>query len=274
MRTVAIITNKNKDTDGSITAKTSNLLSGNFNIIYDDGTSPENTAKVMKAADTAIIIGGDGTLLSAANHAAAEGVPILGINMGNMGFLADVELSELECALESFASGKYTIDERFMIEAVHTSPDGQSEPLTALNDIVISRASYGRMVAIEVIVDGHFVAAYDGDGVVIATPTGSTAYSLSAGGPVVDASLEVFIITPICPHTMSSKPLIVSGKSKIALRFKSTFGDKSTLTADGFAAEAMSHGDEILIRAADKKTKLIKVSERCFYQLLHKKLQG
>jgi len=139
---------------------------------------------------------------------------------------------------------------------------------------VISRASYTRMIALDVLVDDHFVTSYVGDGVVVSTPTGSTAYSLSAGGPVVDSSLDVCIITPVCPHTMSSKPLIVPGSSKITIRFHADFDDISMLTSDGQRSVKIADGDEIIIKASALKTRLIKVSNRGFYEIFNKKLQG
>jgi NAD+ kinase len=159
-----------------------------------------------------------------------------------------------------------------MLEAVLKAKDGTETVLPALNDIVISRASYTRMIALDVLVDGHFLASYVGDGVVISTPTGSTAYSLSAGGPVVDPGLNVSVITPVCPHTLNSKPVIISGDADITVNFHETFDDVSMLTTDGQTGIEISEGDTVTIRASKLKTQLIKVSDRCFYQILHRKL--
>ncbi len=275
MHTVAIITNKKKDTDSYVTNKCIELLKDKFNLVFSDGTDPESLKTLLKDCFSAIVIGGDGTILLAASALAEAGVPILGINMGHMGFLADVELSELEKALCDFADGNYNIEERFMIEAmVNADKKEKTSPLTALNDLVISRASYTRMIALDVLVDNHFVTSYVGDGVVVSTPTGSTAYSLSAGGPVVDSSLDVCIITPVCPHTMSSKPLIVPGSSEITIKFHANFDDISMLTADGQKSVKIAEGDEIVIKASPLKTRLIKVSGRGFYDIFTKKLQG
>ncbi len=275
MHTVAIITNKKKDIDSLVTNKCIDILKNKFNLVFSDGTDKESLKALLADCFSAIVIGGDGTILLAANEAANAGVPILGINMGHMGFLADVEPSELERALGEFADGNYNIEERFMIEAAVS--DGKKEktsPLTALNDLVISRASYTRMIALDVLVDGHFVTSYVGDGVVVATPTGSTAYSLSAGGPVVDSSLDVCIVTPVCPHTLSSKPLIVPGSSEITIRFHDKFDDISMLTSDGQRSVKIADGDEIIIKASPLKTRLIKVSNRGFYEIFNKKLHG
>ena len=274
MQKVAIITNKKKDIDGKITQKCQNILKEKFQVSLYDGMDEKITKETMEGSIAAVIIGGDGTILSSAHVGAQTDVPLLGINMGHMGFLADVELSELEDALKSLVEGNYSIEERFMLSGELHKKDGTNYSFTALNDFMISRASYTRMVALDIWVDNHFVASYEGDGVVIATPTGSTAYSLSAGGPVVDASLSVSIITPVCPHTMSSKPMIVPGNSKIIIKFKNIFDNVSKLTCDGQRGEEISDGDTIYIQGSALKTKLIKISDRCFYEILHKKLQG
>lgn len=274
MQSVAIITNFKKDIDGKVTKRCEEILKKKFNVLFCDGKDEKETDEILKKVVGAVIIGGDGTILSSAHLGAKNKVPLLGVNMGHMGFLADVELSELENALDAFVKGNYAIEERFMLSATLVKSDGSKKSLTALNDLVISRASYTRMVALDVWVDNHFVASYVGDGVVVATPTGSTAYSLSAGGPVVDTSLCVSIITPVCPHTMNSKPLIVPGDAKICIKFKNTFDDVSMLTSDGQRALETSDGDVILIEGSPLKARLIKVSDRCFYEILQKKLQS
>lgn len=271
MQTVAIITNRKKDSDGAVTKKCADILKSKYNLVYSDGTNDAEVRRTLTGCVAAIVIGGDGTILLGANAAASCAVPVLGVNMGNVGFLADVELSELEDALSAFASGNYTVEERFMIEA---RVNGMQEPLTALNDLVISRASYTRMVALDVMVDSHFLASYVGDGVVVATPTGSTAYSLSAGGPVVNPALDACIITPVCPHSVNSKPMIVPANAQITIRFHADFDDISMLTSDGQHSVKISDGDEIVIKASPLKTLLIKVSDRCFYEIYNKKLHG
>ncbi len=272
MDRIAIITNKLKDSDGKITKICVGILESEFDISLVDGRGFDETLNAVSGAAAAIVIGGDGTILSASLAAARCNVPILGINLGHLGFLADVELSELKDALRAFCRGEYKIEQRFMLEAVLRAKDGTETVLPALNDIVISRASYTRMIALDVLVDGHFLASYVGDGVVVSTPTGSTAYSLSAGGPVVDPALNVSIITPVCPHTLNSKPVIISGDASITINFHETFDDVSMLTTDGQTGIRISEGDTVTVRASRLKTQLIKISDRCFYEILHKKL--
>lgn len=274
MDKITIVTNQKKDLDGSVTKKCADILAKHFNIEYDNGGDIHITKEKLSSSKAAIVIGGDGTLLWTSVAAAECKTPVLGINLGNLGYLADIELSELKEGLEAFTQGNYTIEERFMIEAKCKSKDGTVTKLPALNDIVISRASYTRMIALDVLVDSHFLSSYVGDGIVISTPTGSTAYSLSAGGPVAHPGLDVSIITPVCSHTLGSKPVIVPGKSEITVRFHETFDDQSMLTADGQRAIRIVDGDTITVSASNLKTRLIKVSKRNFCEILHKKLQG
>ena len=273
MQTIAIITNKKKDTDGKITKKCEELLKDKYNLIFSNGTQEDELKKILSQCQSAIVIGGDGTILLVAGVASSLNVPILGINMGNMGFLADVEPTEIESALESFTKGDYSFDERFMIEAsVKEKGTAEKKTLVALNDLVISRASYTRMIALDIFVDSQFAASYVGDGVVVSTPTGSTAYSLSAGGPIVDSSLDVCIITPVCPHSLGAKPMIVHGNSEISIRFHANFDDISMLTSDGHKSIKISDGDEITINASSLKTRLIKISNKGFFEIFNKKL--
>ena len=272
MDKIAIITNKLKDCDGKLTNFCVEILKSQFDISLVDGRAYDETLTAVSGAVAAIVIGGDGTILSASLAAAQCNTPVLGINLGHLGFLADVELSELKNALEAFCRGEYKVEQRFMLEAVLRAKDGTETVLPALNDIVISRASYTRMIALDVLVDGHFLASYVGDGLVISTPTGSTAYSLSAGGPVVDPALDVSVITPVCPHTLNSKPVIISGDACITVNFHGTFDDVSMLTTDGQRGIQISEGDTVSVRASKLKTRLIKISDRSFYEILHKKI--
>ncbi|MBR3933033.1 MAG: NAD(+)/NADH kinase [Clostridia bacterium] len=273
MPTAAIVTNKTKDPDFLITKKVAGILSEKYSIIYDNDFDLENIHTMYQKAEVIIVLGGDGTLLGAAGYASVFGKPILGINLGNLGFMADVEINDLEKALTAFMQGDYKIEHRFMIDAVIEKPSGEKEEFSALNDVVVTRASYQRMVAFDVSVNGDHLASYQGDGLVVSTPTGSTAYSMSAGGPVVDPTLNACVITPVCPHTMSSKPVIVPGDAKIEIRFKSTFDDMAMVTGDGQTGIRLSEGDIITIKGSKKTTGLIKLFNKSFYEILNRKLQ-
>lgn len=274
MPTAAIITNPKKDADGIYTKRVAAILKEKYDILYDKDFKKEDIHTMYEKADVIIVLGGDGTLLSAADSASSFGVPMLGINLGHLGFMADVEENSIEASLKAFLKGEYTTDRRFMIDATVNKKDGSVIKLSALNDIVVTRASYQRMVAFDIKVNGDHLATYQGDGLVVATPTGSTAYSMSAGGPVVDPSLDVCIITPVCPHTISSKPVIVPGNAEIRIDFKSTFDDKAMLTADGKEGIRLCEGDVIKINASSKTLGLIRLKSRSFYDILHHKLQG
>ncbi|MBQ6895169.1 MAG: NAD(+)/NADH kinase [Clostridia bacterium] len=274
MPTAAIITNRKKDPDGLYTKKVADILKRKYTVLFDSDYSEDNIYKMFKESDVAVVLGGDGTLLSASDMASSFDVPLLGINLGHLGFMADVEEKNIEESLNTFLDGGYKIDRRFMIDAFIEKKDGSRLTISALNDIVVTRASYQRMVAFDIKVNGDNLATYQGDGLVVATPTGSTAYSMSAGGPVVDPSLEVCIITPVCPHTMSSKPVIVPGQAEIQIDFKSTFDDKAMLTADGKEGIGLCEGDVIKIKGSERKLGLIRLLNRSFYDILNLKLQG
>ncbi len=274
MPTAAIITNRKKDPNGLYTKKVADILKRKYTVLFDSDYSEDDIYKMYEESDVAVVLGGDGTLLSASDVASMYDVPLLGINLGHLGFMADVEEKNIEASLNTFLDGGYKIDRRFMIDALIEKKDGSRLTISALNDIVVTRASYQRMVAFDIKVNGDNLATYQGDGLVVATPTGSTAYSMSAGGPVVDPSLEVCIITPVCPHTMSSKPVIVPGQAEIQIDFKSTFDDKAMLTADGKEGIGLCEGDVIKIKGSEKKLGLIRLLNRSFYDILSLKLQG
>jgi len=274
MPTAAILTNKTKDTDGKITKKVAKILSKKYDILFSSDYDEDSLHIMYEKSDVIVVLGGDGTILRSAKYAAKYNTPILGINLGNLGFMAAAELSVIDEALDMFLKGEYDIEKRFMIDACITRSNKDTKTVTALNDIVVTRASYQRMVAFDVSVNGDHLASYQGDGLVVSTPTGSTAYSMSAGGPVVDPSLDVCIITPVCPHTMASKPVIVPGNAKIEIRFKSTFDDMAMLTADGQSGIRLSEGDIIKVNGSQNTIGLIKLSKMSFYNLFHLKLQG
>lgn len=273
MPTAAIVTNIHKDPERVITKKVAQILQQKYEIIYDKDYSENSIHAMYQNADVIVVLGGDGTLLASARYASLYATPILGINLGNLGFMADVELTNLEKALDAFMQGEYTIDNRFMIDATIKKSTGANETISALNDVVVTRASYQRMVAFDVSVNGDHLASYQGDGLVVSTPTGSTAYSMSAGGPIVDPLLDVCVITPVCPHTMSSKPVIVPGNAKIEIKFKSTFDDMAMVTADSQAGIRLNEGDIITIKGSEKTTGLIKLCNKSFYDILNRKLQ-
>lgn len=232
-------------------------------------------ARVLKfreffdVADIVVVTGGDGSLLRAAPGAAMAGKPLLGINLGRVGYLASAEKSSLEKVAQQLLNGEYTVNEHLMLS---TNCDGKN--LLALNDIVISRSEMGRIIEFSLYVDDEYVDTYTADGMVVATPTGSTAYSLSAGGPVAYPYMDMLIITPICAHGLSSRPIVVPSDKKITIKLGDKYNYRAIASADGHIFKKLTTNGSITIKKSDKKTKLIKTNNCGFYELLRIKLKG
>ena len=210
-------------------------------------------------------------MLRVAQTASDYGLPILGINFGRVGFLTDLEkgdLNEISCIF----SGEYTLDERMMLTASVTENGEEKYRFSALNEIALSRGNFSKMLEMDLYVDNGLCTPIRADGLIVATPSGSTAYSLSAGGAVVDPSAEVFAVTPICPHTLNIRPMIIWKNRTICIRQSKEAENVSYLSCDGNEAVVISPGMEINIRIAEKKTKLIRIANRNFYSVLKDKL--
>ncbi|MDI3310215.1 MAG: NAD(+)/NADH kinase [Thermoanaerobacterium sp.] len=177
----------------------------------------KSSTEIFKNSDFIVVLGGDGTILNVARQCASFSAPILGVNLGHLGFLAEVDAEDVFEAVEKIVKGEFSIDKRMMLEASIVKDNMEAVNFIALNDIVVTRGSFSRMVKLKVFVNEQYVNTYLADGIIISSPTGSTAYSLSAGGPIVYPNLELFVITPICPHTLHSRSIIVSEKDKVKL---------------------------------------------------------
>lgn len=242
-------------------------ISGIENTIYI-----ENPEDKMGEIDFIAVLGGDGSLLGVARKYAKYDKPILGINFGRLGYLVELEKSNLD-SLSSLFDGNYRIEERIMIDAT-VLRNGETVFLgTALNDAVVTKGALSRMVHLSVFTGFQEINQYHADGVVVATPTGSTAYSMSAGGSAVSPELEVFLITPICPHSLTCKPIIVSDRQSV--KIKADFADNQEvyLTLDGQEGVRLSKGDIVEITKSVKTTKLIRMTERNFFNILKQKLE-
>jgi len=229
--------------------------------------------ELLSNADILIALGGDGTLLSAARLVSSSGIPILGINLGGLGFLAEVNSSRIYEVLEQVLDNKFSIENRMLISGyVLRKEEGKVSPFSALNDAVITTEAIARVLKLETSIDGQYVTTYIADGLIISTPTGSTAYSLSAGGPIVHPALKAIIITPICPHTLTNRPIIVSEKSVISIEpiFKT---NKIALTIDGQIKFNLLHSDKLVIKKAPYTLKLISLPKNDFFTTLRKKLK-
>lgn len=226
---------------------------------------------LYESCECVIAIGGDGTILGVAEKACTKDVPIIGINLGRVGFLTDIEPQEIEKALEKLLQGDYEIEERMMLQATVISPAGEEQVFHALNDINVTRGSLSRIAEFELHVNGDLCDIYPADGVIVSTPTGSTAYNLSAGGPIVVPHVNAYIITPICPHTIYSKSIILSEKDHMAVRVLED--DKDTaLSIDGKLKMYLTPYHTVRIEKSAYVTKLIKLFERKFFNVLTEKI--
>jgi NAD+ kinase len=221
--------------------------------------------------DLIVVLGGDGTLLSVAR--AQEGdAPILGVNLGSLGFLTEIGASELYLSLNEILAGRFETEGRTLLDVEVESSSGAVASYRALNDVVITKSALSRIIDIRVEVDGRLVARYRSDGLILSTPSGSTAYNLSAGGPIVYPLLPIVIVTPICPHTLNHRPLVVPDTSRIAVRLD-TRSEKIFLTLDGQEGMNLEYGDRVRVCGSPKKVRLVRISGRSFYDSLRGKLR-
>ncbi len=256
------------------------LVSRGMHVTYDHetaGSLPESSKgrsreQVASASELLLVLGGDGTLLAAARVAAPRGIPILPINMGSLGFLTSFMLEELYPALEEILAGRLTISERVMLHVELHRAGKNIDKQSVLNEVVINKGALARMIEVELIIDSDFVCRYRADGLIVASPTGSTAYSLSAGGPIVHPSVEAFIITPICPHTLSDRPVVVRDTSVIEMKLSA--GTESVfLTLDGQKGIPLQPTDRVRISRAEKLLKLIPTPNKSYFEILRNKLK-
>ena len=227
--------------------------------------------QMLNGADMVIVFGGDGTLISVARIAPELSVPILGVNVGGLGFLAELSLDELFSSLTEILDGRFRLEERIAIRARVESAERKPKTFFAVNDFVINKSAIARMIDIKTYVDDSFVAKYRGDGLIVSTPTGSTAYSLAAGGPIIQPTTNVLVLSPICPHTLTNRPIVVPDSAVIKTQLESR-GQEVTLTIDGQEAIPLFDGDEMLVFKALEKLKLIQSLNTDYYSILREKL--
>ena len=278
-----VITNKKKDPDYQVTYQIRDYLEkcGKKCSIQDDD-DPVTTGKytdagdVEKDVDCVIVLGGDGTLLQAASDLADKNVPFLGINLGTLGFLAEVNKDDFEDALKKILAGEYDIEKRLMLEGCSIRDGGQIDNTRALNDIIITFKGSLRIVNFSISVNGQFLHRYHADGMIVATPTGSTGYSLSAGGPIVDPKAQMIVLTPICPHSMQNRSIVLSADDEITIEIETAHdGSAQEVEAifDGGHRITLHTDDKIIIRKSDKTTGIVKLSKVSFLENLHKKMK-
>jgi NAD+ kinase len=237
-----------------------------------DPAAGRSREELAADSDLILVLGGDGTLIAAAREAGPHGIPILPINLGSLGFLTSFTIDELYPALEDTLAGRLAASERVMLTA-SLFRDGQTvESMRVLNEAVITKGALARMIEVELSIDTDFVCRYRADGLIVATPTGSTAYSMSAGGPIVHPAVESIIVTPICPHTLSDRPLVVGDCCQVEMRLRGP-AESVYLTLDGQKGVLMQSEDRVSISRAKERLKLIQPHRKSYYEILRSKLK-
>lgn len=214
-----------------------------------------------------VVLGGDGTLLRAAKELAPINAPILGVNLGHLGFLTEVEVEDLYGAISAVMRGEYLTDERHLITAQVLRDQRVLAEFEAMNDVVVAKGPFARLINLETFVDSAYVTTYPADGLIIATPTGSTAYSLSAGGPILTPDLDVLVLTPICPHSFFDRSIVLSRRQEVRIRVRTIHRD-TLLTIDGQEVHPLEDGDEVVVRASKTSIRLIRRPGWSFFRVL------
>ena len=220
-----------------------------------------------EGAEGIVSIGGDGTLLRACQVGAIHGLPILGVNVGHLGFLAEIELEQLDASCRRLAAGEYTLESRMMLEA-----RCRGDAHLALNDVVLSRGGYARLITVDAYVGDDLIGRYAADGLIVASPTGSTGYSLSAGGPIISPELECMLLAPICAHSLQHRPVVISVQREIALQLPGDETRQVQLSIDGQTVSQLAPDDRVTVRRSDRTAQFIRFAPRNYFQLISRKL--
>lgn len=232
----------------------------------------EALSEIPETVDGVVVLGGDGTLLGAARRLVHHGIPILGVNLGGLGFLTSIPLDRLHSALELLVQGGLDVEERGMIETRVLRQGKEVCRFQVLNDVVINKRTLARIIDLDVSINHEFLTHFRADGLIISTPTGSTAYNLSAGGPILHPTIETFILTPICPFTLTNRPIIIPDSSVIQVRTGKAGEESVILTFDGQVGFDLYHGDEVLLSKSLKKIKLLRLPGHSYFRVLRTKL--
>ena len=265
-----IIRNQNKDTDLKITNVIKRFLENNNRTCTFEGEIPDNTECIM-------VLGGDGTLLQVACETIDRNIPLIGVNLGRLGYLAEIEHTDIEEALLQLINNDFIIEERMMIEGNVYRKDNKIQNMYGLNDIVVTRDGDSQILSYHIYVNNQNLYHYYADGIIVATPTGSTGYSLSAGGPIVEPNANLMVITPICPHTIHSRSVILSDKDEVVIEIgigKKHEKQYARVSFDGDNVTSLTTGDRVSIKKFNKKTKIIRLNQVSFLKVLHKKMSS
>ena len=239
--------------------------------LFDTPVSKTTDEKLPKQVDMIIVLGGDGTLLSVARHIKEEKIPLLGVNLGGLGFLTEVSLSELYPTLKRIFKKDYSLDPRITLVSTLYRGGKRIARHTVLNDVVINKSALARIIDLEVLVDKQFVALFKADGLIISTPTGSTAYNLAAGGPIIFPNMNALVLTPICPHSLSNRAIVISDEAKIEVILK-TKNEDVFLTLDGQVGFALQPEDRVVVKRGKQKIYLIQSPRKNYFAVLRDKL--
>lgn len=279
-----IFTNKSKDTNLEFTHKVTNFLESHGKTCYiahfeepgNDTTRPDAVmfrTEVPDKAQCCIVLGGDGTMLQAAVNVREKDIPLLGINLGTMGYLTEIDKNHIDEALQRLIDDDYEVEERMLLSG--TKVTGEAQEFTALNDIVIARKAAVQVIKLVVYVDDRHLTTYLADGVIISTPTGSTGYNMSAGGPLVAPQSDNLVITPICPHTLTNRSIVLPATEKITIEIGAGKADRiqeAEASIDGHFGASLVTGDRVEIRKAAKTSKILRMNQVSFVEILSQKL--
>ncbi|MCL5290817.1 MAG: NAD(+)/NADH kinase [Bacillota bacterium] len=281
MNTIGLVVNRNKgDVSDPVSRVLAWLALQGIKVLLNEesaallGRQEEGmpTRTLAEKCDCIMVWGGDGTLLNCARQTAATGTPIFGVNLGRLGFLTEIDIPDLREKLQALIAGNYIVEERMMLQAAVIRDDMIIEHSICLNDAVVSKGASFRMAHLNIKVNGEFVGEFSADGVIVASPTGSTAYSLSAGGPIVSPEAHVILITPISPHSLSNRPLVISPDSEVEIQVLPCVDDV-WLNLDGQYGFPLKAGDRVLVNKAPVKARFLKIQKTGFYEVLREKLK-
>ena len=269
MNSFLLVTNRNKDPDSSVTDALTEYLA-------DKGI--KTGTDIDGDYDCCLVLGGDGTIINTVRRLKDKDIPILGINLGHLGFMSSIERNEIYSAVDRLIAGDYYVEERMMVVARHLRQGKVYGPeRLALNDVVINRMGFSRIVCVHAFVNDEPVNTYLGDGIIIATPTGSTGYNLSASGPIVTPEAKLMVLTPICPHSLSLRSVVVSSNDTVKVFVdtnRDSYPEKAVMTIDGQEPVELENGDGVEVCCSDRKARLVRFNDRGFFKVLHMKLSG
>lgn len=271
MKKFGIVINEIKDPKMEVTQRICSYLNGRGASCVTVSNAEDLTEKV----DCMLVLGGDGTLLQASDGISGKDIPMIGVNLGTLGYLAEIELDTLEEALEQLIIDDFALDERIMLQGRIVGEEGVRDISPALNDVSITRCGSLQIISLKISVNGRFLCRWNADGIIISTPTGSTGYNMSAGGPIVEPGANLFVLTPICAHTLNARSIILKAEDIVEIEIDS--GHNGTVlqveaNSDGNERISMKTGDKIFISKAESTTKIIKLSKVSFLEILHKKM--